>query len=760
MRNVQTIQRHRYLLIMLGLMFGNLPLQAAVVKDAVQFTSLRVEAAVDLNRDGKITFDEYDSDGNVLPNPDKTRLGKPFRFWVNNDFDVTSYMGTQTDLERCPPLPAAGSDGVIHQVCEVWDERVVGGRHNTADMTMQNGSIYNHLHRVDNVRDLEDFSPLAIRLAPARFELDYRVEIRAFGVSVNLFKGAWSDQGDQQAHAYIYDEGQTLEQIRVANGEGGYVGYAADDGEPIVIGPDEIELYFDEQGLGRFIIEGVEESRDSCFFIPSSCYLSVAVILSDNEGTSQRLAENRLYLDYRPISHFYQLLRAGNIVDTNPDSNASYEAQYDGQGISEVNPKIVDIFNGMAEHENDGDRHYALLVHGWRMRDAEKIQFADTSFKRMYWSGYKGSFGALMWPTGWHEKPAWAYGSEQLPFVIANQQNYGNSESVARRVGIALHAWLATLSGYGNVHVMAHSMGNVVASEALRHHAGQGLLLDNYIAMEAAEVAGSYHQGTADIQHRIQIPYIGIFDQECENNQVTRPAEVAWRCYNFDNLLFEEFDMPPDKYRYDVPLQHSATNDANMSAQNDLNGPRAGLHYYAGLSSTARIVNFFNGGDAALTGWEVNQLTKPDNIGTVTQVWEYGYNSVNCGVICEVGELVEDEFRRYQRGLKAVTLQLLEWRDALPIDADTADIMAHILPARTHALGQQITGGELGNNEDLFFTNSNQDHSGQFHGYLSEVRNQNAVRMRFWNLLLRRGVDLNILDDRDFTGLNNSVGVQ
>lgn len=749
--------RCRYLMIMISLMAAYSLSQAAVVKDAVQFTSIHVEVAVDLDRDGKITFDEYDPNGSLLPNPDRTRPGKPFRFWINNDYDVTSFIGTRTDLERCPPLPAAGSDGVIHQECEVWDERVVGGRHNTADMIMPNGSIYNHLRRVDNMRDLEDFSPLAVRLKPARFKLDYRMEIRASGVSVNLFRGAWSDQGDQRAHAYVYDEGQALEQIRTANGEKGYVGYAEDGGEPVILGLDEIEEYFDEQGLGRFIIEGVEESSDECQFIRSNCYLSVAVALPDGDGAYRRVAENRLYLDYRPVSHFYQMLRAGDVIDTNPDSNGSYEAQYAGQGVVEVNPKIINIFSGINEHENDSDRHYTLLVHGWRMRDAEKVQFADTTFKRLYWSGYKGSFGALMWPTGWHEKPAWLYGTDQAFYVLANQQNYGNSESVARRVGIALHDWLATLSGYSNVHVMAHSMGNVVVSEALRHYVGQGALVNSYVAMEAAEVAGSYDQGTSSIQHRIQIPFLGTFDGECENNQTPLPAEVAWRCYNSDNILFEDFDMPPDKYRYDVPLQHGATDDVNMAVQNDPAGPRTGLHYYTGLSSTARVVSFFNSGDAALSGWELNQLTKPDDIGTVTKVWEYGYNSVNCGGICEVGELVEDEYRSYQRGFKTGTLQLLQWRDDLPIDVDTADIIGHILPARTHALGQQITGGELFDNVNLLFTNSNQDHSGQFHGYLSEVRDQGAVRMRFWNLLLSNGV--NLAPD-DYTGFRNSVGVQ
>src|SRR5690606_15700911 len=80
-------------------------------------------------------------------------------------------------------------------------------------------------------------------------------------------------------------------------------------------------------------------------------------------------------------------------------------------------------------------------------------------------------------------------------------QNYDRSESRARRSGSRLYDLLQTLRNqYSSLHVTAHSMGNVVVSEALKHAATQydGRLVDSYIAMQAAEAAQNYSPDTPD----------------------------------------------------------------------------------------------------------------------------------------------------------------------------------------------------------------------------------------------------------------------
>ena len=45
------------------------------------------------------------------------------------------------------------------------------------------------------------------------------------------------------------------------------------------------------------------------------------------------------------------------------------------------------------------ENNYILFVHGWNLAPWERDAFAETAFKRLYWQGYKGHFGAFQWPT-------------------------------------------------------------------------------------------------------------------------------------------------------------------------------------------------------------------------------------------------------------------------------------------------------------------------------------------------------------------------
>ena len=66
------------------------------------------------------------------------------------------------------------------------------------------------------------------------------------------------------------------------------------------------------------------------------------------------------------------------------------------------------------------ENNYILFVHGWNLADWEKDAFAETAFKRLYWQGYKGHFGAFQWPTG--------YGFGSWKTVINDPDNFDNSE--------------------------------------------------------------------------------------------------------------------------------------------------------------------------------------------------------------------------------------------------------------------------------------------------------------------------------------------
>lgn len=130
-----------------------------------------------------------------------------------------------------------------------------------------------------------------------------------------------------------------------------------------------------------------------------------------------------------------------------------------------------------------------ILVHGWNMRSVDKNAFAETAFKRLYWQGFQGDFYAFNWPTFYDaEGPRWVPGAEEGVNVT-----YNPSEFQAYRSGRALRHLITGLNG--DTHLLAHSMGNVVAAEALRqsHVETPGSsLVKSYVAMEAAISAGAY----------------------------------------------------------------------------------------------------------------------------------------------------------------------------------------------------------------------------------------------------------------------------
>jgi hypothetical protein len=135
---------------------------------------------------------------------------------------------------------------------------------------------------------------------------------------------------------------------------------------------------------------------------------------------------------------------------------------------------------------------YILFVHGWNMQIWEKDRYAETAFKRLYWQGYQGRFGEFRWPT------EYAFPFGEFSSQAVNPRNFDNSEYNAWLSGAGLLNKLNDLNTTypGQVYLMAHSLGNVVAGEALRL-AGNSQVVNTYIAMQGAVSAHAYDTNTA-----------------------------------------------------------------------------------------------------------------------------------------------------------------------------------------------------------------------------------------------------------------------
>ena len=188
---------------------------------------------------------------------------------------------------------------------------------------------------------------------------------------------------------------------------------------------------------------------------------------------------------------------------------------------------------------------YVLLVHGWNMQTWEKDRFAETAFKRLYWQGYHGRFGIYRWPTG--------NGFSGIISAITDARNYDSSEFTAWRSAVGLTNLLTQLDAEypGHVYLMAHSMGNVVAGEAMRL-AGSSQMANTYVAMQGA---------------------------------------VPAHCYDGSTVNRTTFSVP-NRYAH-YPTDSSPS-------------------YFNGTSGAGSYVNFYNTNDYALGWWNVDQNNKPD----------------------------------------------------------------------------------------------------------------------------------------------------
>ncbi|MCP4996625.1 MAG: hypothetical protein GY934_23055 [Gammaproteobacteria bacterium] len=227
----------------------------------------------------------------------------------------------------------------------------------------------------------------------------------------------------------------------------------------------------------------------------------------------------------------------------------------------------------------------------------------------------------------------------------------------------------------------AHSMGNVVTSEALRIEAmGLGRrLVSHYVATQSATVAHAY---------------------DAEGLEVTQDDEST---------------QTPEIYRaYPVPENNPHPYFSTISGSSD------------GISSAVsgrNITNFHNAKDIAFHNliWVFNQDTKPD------AGWDYSRGAY-------IGFFGETEYSFPEATWNRKVDQSTP-AEQLYLPGDRYEIFSYIAEARSYALGREpATRGEISNSFDLDQSPHNfgaftYGHSAQF---LSTIQR----RYPYWNRLL------------------------
>ena len=468
-----------------------------------------VSLQLDANHDGNMDLS--------FNSPDATSVSSPYVFWTDRNYDRLSYdADDSTNYEDDVKIASNPGTSVPQSDCN-YSNRVVKGR---------------SFRAIPTKRDLEDFA----RLWVAGIDTNLIAKLPS-GSTITL---SWAD--DFRFWPNVQAGNPTIDLFAAADADGG-IGYLTNETTaatqtniihcPYIgrLGPGgSIQLntiqFADSWAGNHFIWCGVSDG--------SGCLL---LTIADANGNV--LGQASAWIKIVDIKQMYERWTVGDNPAKAPTNTPVLVT--DGlaagmQGFRYTAPA-------------DTNTPYILFVHGWNMEPWEKDRFAETAFKRLYWQGYQGRFGEFRWPTD-YDFAGWKS-------VITDPDNFDNSEFQAWKSGVGLLALLNNLNALypGHVYMFAHSMGNVVAGEALRQ-AGNTQLVNTYVAMQAALASHAYDPTTPTRS-------LGIYDSGTPN-------------------------------RYAQYYTNGAAN------------------YFHGLLGAGTYVNFFNTNDFALSKWQIDQNLKPD----------------------------------------------------------------------------------------------------------------------------------------------------
>ena len=491
-------------------------------------------------------------DGNMdlkFNGTDVTSYDSPFVFWRNNNYDRSLYdhddeVYYEDDLNSID----AGKLPVNQRVPDYdYKDSTSGGR------------------AIPTTRDLEDFARLWIcgvnsnmlaALPPnSTVTLSWGDEgnPNAANPTIDLFIAADADGG----MGYLTNGTIAANQVSMANGAYGSA-YAGR------LGPGQsVQL-----NVARFMQLGNWLGNYFIWCGVSNGTGGLTLTIVDAGGNV--LAQTTSYIQIQDIKQMYERWTVGEEPKKEPQTVA----------VKAVNDLVVNGLIVPFEYEppQDTNTPYILFVHGWNMRTDDKDRFAETAYKRLYWQGYQGRFGIFRWPTD--------YDFKGVSDAMLQPHNFDDSEFQAWKSATGLLNKFNNLNATypGQVYLLAHSMGNVVAGEALRL-AGNNQVVNTYVASQAA-IPGHVYDASISNPFLLQFTY--------NNPLVPNILEPSG---------FDYGPTTPNIY-------------GNLLASNS--------------AAVGRRVNFYNANDFALAAprWCYDQIRKPDTYGGGFYAYDGSTNDV------------------------------------------------------------------------------------------------------------------------------------
>ena len=502
-----------------------------VFRDTIRMTTIDLTIAFDdrmaaAKLNGALNDQTVRSHLELRQYVDTTTAARPFPFWLNDDFDNTDSLRKSAD-------GLAAEDEPISNGARVKDNLDGNG--------------------ISTTRDLEDFlsfqitASLLSKLGP-EYGLTLSFPFQDISTSQYPTVRVFQDADGAMGSGYLYDPTTARSTRESANANP--IGLVSTNFITSVSLPNKA---FHDGDTQQYLLEGINAGRGA---------LSIQLVKRRGDDLTV-LGKDKAYIEIRDVRERYDHFTVGDTntpgVPIDPLHRAPIEPPLPiDTAVASLQPPVRQFGLGaawvgaaIADGEQDPAPDYILFVHGWRMTPDERLRYAETSYKRLFWEGYRGDFGLFSWPTEYIDTNLWTLGSLQVT------TNYYRSEQQAWNSAPRLQQLLGQLytSHPGRVNVFAHSMGNVVVSEALRLEVETGVprhLVHTYIATQAATVADAY----ADVPDLLPFP---------DSNWDT-----------------------PNVYAHD---------------------PATGQPYFASIGGAAdKLINFYNPGDWALSvfSWQLN----------------------------------------------------------------------------------------------------------------------------------------------------------
>jgi hypothetical protein len=400
---------------------------------------------VDANRDGQLASTPGD-------NSDQTSASQPFQFWVNDDNDQNKLYTYADQLPGFIQAPASLIPDALAVQEQEQDDLAESA---TSDQNWNNSVI-------DCERDLEDFARLWIYTSGlndsfrnGQLSLGLKwTDVSSGNPAIRLFKHAEADGGTK----YLTDPATAHQQIdQTGPGYGLALGTGLVEGSTPFVLPQSVFANLSDSAPKTYLLfEGCKAGKGQLKFV---------ILKPKGDGTYNTIGEGPgVWMDLKEPHEFIERWSCG-----------------DGDR-GDVQPVVRENSNSASpawgSPATDEEKDYILYVHGYNMKEFEKQRWIETTFKRLYWLGFKGRVGGFTWPCSQSAPP------------------YDESEEKSWQSATQLMNLLSSLKAAGyRVHVLAHSQGNVVTGEALRQWKAAGNtspLVSTYVASQAAIAAHCY----------------------------------------------------------------------------------------------------------------------------------------------------------------------------------------------------------------------------------------------------------------------------